>query len=51
MEGCVHSGKKEVASEPVLRGLAAVDAALRDLKECQYALTELGVSWTAGSTA
>ena len=35
--------RKKVASEPVLRDWAAVDAALRDLKECQYALTELGV--------
>ena len=35
--------RKRVASEPVLRDWAAVDAALRDLKECQYALTELGV--------
>ena len=35
--------RKRVASEPVLRDLAAVDAALRDLNECQYALTELGV--------
>ena len=35
--------RKKVASEPVLRDWAAVDTALRDLKECQYALTELGV--------
>ena len=35
--------RKKVASEPVLRDWTAVDAALRDLKECQYALTELGV--------
>ena len=35
--------RKRVASEPVLRDWAAVDTALRDLKECQYALTELGV--------
>ena len=35
--------RKKVDSEPVLRDWTAVDAALRDLKECQYALTELGV--------
>ena len=35
--------RKKVASEPVLRDWTAVDVALRDLKECQYALTELGV--------
>ena len=35
--------RKKVASEPVLRDWTAVDTALRDLKECQYALTELGV--------
>lgn len=27
--------RKRVASEPVLRDWAAVDTALRDLKECQ----------------
>ena len=39
----IHMARKKVASEPVLRDWTAVDVALRDLKECQYALTELGV--------
>ena len=35
--------RKRVASEPVLRDWAAVDTALRDIRECRHALVELGV--------
>ena len=35
--------RRKVATEPVLRDWAAVDNALRDLRECRHALTELGV--------
>lgn len=35
--------RKRVASEPVLRDWAAVDATLRDIRECRHALVELGV--------
>lgn len=35
--------RKKVAAEPALRDWAAVDTALRDIRECRHALTELGV--------
>lgn len=35
--------RKRVASEPVLRDWAAVDTALRDIRECRHALVELSV--------
>ena len=35
--------RKKVEAEPALRDWAAVDAALRDIRECRHALTELGV--------
>ena len=35
--------RKKVTSEPILRDWAAVDAALRDLKECRHTLVEMGI--------
>lgn len=35
--------RKKVTAEPALRDWAAVDTALRDIRECRHALTELGV--------
>ena len=35
--------RKKVTSEPVLRDWAAVDTALRDLKECRHTLAEMGI--------
>ena len=35
--------RKKVTSEPVLRDWAAVDAALRDLKECRHTLAEMSI--------
>ena len=35
--------RKKVTSDPVLRDWAAVDTALRDLKECRHTLAEMGI--------
>lgn len=35
--------RRKVTAAPVLTDWAAVDSALRDIRECQHALTELGV--------
>lgn len=35
--------KRKVTAAPVLADWAAVDGALRDIRECEHALTELGV--------
>ncbi len=35
--------RKKVIAEPVLKDWVGVDNALRDIRECQHALTELGV--------
>ena len=35
--------RKKVIAEPVLKDWAAVDGALRDIRECQHALTEMSV--------
>lgn len=35
--------RKRVVTEPVLKNWQAVDDALRDIRECQHALTELAV--------
>lgn len=35
--------RRKVTAAPVLNDWAAVDQALRDIRECEYALTELGV--------
>ena len=37
--------RKKVTSEPVLRDWAAVDTALRDLKECRHTLAEMGIDF------
>ena len=37
--------RKKVTSEPVLRDWAAVDAALRDLKECRIRWSKWGSIW------
>ena len=36
-------GRKRVDADPALRDWAAVDASLRDIRECRHALTELAV--------
>lgn len=44
MKGVVKIvARKKVATEPTLRDWAAVDTTLRDIRECQHTLTELGV--------
>lgn len=35
--------RKKVTSDPVLRDWAAVDTALRDLKECRHTLAEMSI--------
>lgn len=35
--------RRKVTAAPVLPDWAAVDGALRDIRECEHALTELGV--------
>lgn len=35
--------RRKVTAAPVLADWAAVDGALRDIRECEHALTELGV--------